>query len=284
MAVRYQAVLLAAGRGSRLGPEGADVPKSLLPIGPRSLTDENETSLLRRQVELLAACGVEQIVVVVGYQRQLMIGALKEWAPGVQVVVNPTPEIQTSGSLHSFQFAARAGLGILNGGKQTLLMDADIVYQRAVLQRLLDSDGTTLLVCPRFAGDAEEVLVYGTLERPRFLGKGLTEALVGGEECLGEATGIIKIAPDEHALARELIDWLLGDPDAPEESNAYRGFGPARRATEHEELSQWLMHLGRMRCVTFREELIFMEMDTAGEYTQLRESVYPALMRAESDA
>ena len=176
------------------------MPKSLLPIGPRSLTDKTETSLLRRQVELLAACGVEQIVVVVGYQRQLMIDALDEWAPDVQVVVNATPDMQTSGSLHSFQFAARAGLGILDGSKQTLLMDADIVYQRAALQRLLDSDGTTLLVCSRFAGDAEEVLVYGTLDRPRFLGKGLTEALVGGEECLGEATGIIKIAPDEHAL------------------------------------------------------------------------------------
>ena len=260
------------------------MPKSLLPIGPRSLTDKTETSLLRRQVELLAACGVEQIVVVVGYQRQLMIDALDEWAPDVRVVVNATPDMQTSGSLHSFQFAARAGLGILDGSKQTLLMDADIVYQRAALQRLLDSDGTTLLVCSRFAGDAEEVLVYGTLDRPRFLGKGLTEALVGGEECLGEATGIIKIAPDEHALTRELIDWLLGDPDAPKESNAYRGFGPARRATEHEELSQRLMDLGRMRCVTFREELIFMEVDTAGEYVRLRESVYPALLRAESEA
>ena len=83
IASRYQAVLLAAGRGSRLGPEGADMPKSLLPIGPRSLTDKTETSLLRRQVELLAACGVEQIVVVVGYQRQLMIDALDEWAPDV---------------------------------------------------------------------------------------------------------------------------------------------------------------------------------------------------------
>ncbi len=110
------------------------MPKSLLPIGPRSLTDKTETSLLRRQVELLAACGVEQIVVVVGYQRQLMIDALDEWAPDVQVVVNATPDMQTSGSLHSFQFAARAGLGILDGSKQTLLMDADIVYQRAALR------------------------------------------------------------------------------------------------------------------------------------------------------
>lgn len=284
MGQRFQAVILAAGRGSRLGDQGEDVPKSLLPIGPRSLTDETETSFLRRHVELLATCGVEQVVVVVGYQRQIMIDALREWGPDVQVVVNPTPDIQTSGSLHSFQFAARAGLGILDGSKQTLLMDADIVYQRSALQLLLDSDGTTSLLCRRFASDGEEVLVYGTLDRPRFLGKGLTRALVGDAECLGEATGIIKIAPDEHAMAREMIDWLLGDPDAPEGSNARNGFGPARRATEHEDLSQQLMHLGRMRCLTFGEELLFMEVDTPGEYNQLRESVYPALLRAEARA
>lgn len=38
-----------------------------------------------------------------------------------------------------------------------------------------------------------------------------------------------------------------------------------------------------MGCVAF-EDLIFMEVDTAGEYLQLRESVYPALMKAESEA
>src|SRR5689334_12631224 len=139
MSQGYQAVILAAGRGSRMGERGKLVPKALLPIGPRSLRDATETNFLRRQVELLHELGVGQIVVVVGSQRELVSKALSGFGVPVETVVNPTPDIGTSGSLHSFQFAIRAGLGVLDGRKQTLLLDADIVYHRDVLRRLLEA-------------------------------------------------------------------------------------------------------------------------------------------------
>jgi choline kinase len=278
-----QAVLLAAGRGSRLSAETGEVPKALLPIGRRSLADPTPTCFLRRQIEVLRDGGVDDVVVVVGYLRERLRAALAEWAPWVKSVVNPTPDIATSGSLHSFQFAARSGLGVLDGRRETLLLDADIVYHRDVLRRLLEApERSAMLVCDRTCRDDEEVLVYGTPERPRFLGKGLTAALVQGAPCVGEAVGIVKFAPADQALARETIDWLLGNPDAPPDSAAYKGFGPARRATEHEELTQRFMHYGRMTCVSFGAELPFMEVDTAEEYALLRKTFYPRLLEMEA--
>jgi len=189
----------------------------------------------------------------------------------------------SSGSLHSFQFAARSALGVLDGTKQTLLMDADIVYHRALLQRLLDApEQSSLLVSAAFRGDDEEVLVYGSPDRPRFLGKGLTPSLVADEGCLGEAVGIVKFAPADHALARESMDWMLGDPGAEPETGRYRGFGPARRATEHEELSQRFMRYRKLRCVLVGAELPFMECDDAREYRRLREQFYPDLLALEA--
>jgi choline kinase len=220
---------------------------------------------------------------VVGCLKEQIIDAVARWDVKVQLVVNPTPDIGTSGSLHSFQFAVRAGIGVLDGSKQTLLHDADIVYHRDALARLIDApEESALLVCDRYTDDSEEVLAYGTLERPRFLGKGLTPALVCGEPCLGEATGIVKFAPEDHALARETIDWMLGDPDAPEGSLRRRGYGPARAATEHEELTQRFMRYGRVRCVRFGEEIPFMECDDAREYRKVRESFYPRLLHLEA--
>ena len=61
MPAAYQAVILAAGRGSRLHEHTHDMPKALLPIGPRSLRDTTETNFLRRQVDLLHQGGVGQI-------------------------------------------------------------------------------------------------------------------------------------------------------------------------------------------------------------------------------
>ena len=286
MPAPYQAVILAAGRGSRLAEHTQLMPKALLPIGPRSRTDATETNFLRRQVELLHDFGVMQVVIVVGSLKEKIIDAVATWRLPVQpqLVVNPTPDIGTSGSLHSFQYAVRAGLGVLDGRMQTLLHDADIVYHRDALRRLLDAPAqSSLLACERHTGDNEEVRVYGSLDHPRFLGKALTPALVAGEPLLGEATGIVKFAPEDHALARETIDWLVGDPDAPEGTPRQRGYGPARCATEHEELTQRFMRYRRMRCVRFGEEIPFMECDDAKEYQKVRASFYPRLLDLETE-
>lgn len=275
-----QAVILAAGRGSRLAERTGEIPKALLPIGPRALDDPTETNFLRRQAELLRELGVEQVVVVVGYLREQVHAALQGWGEWVQTVVNPAVDITASGSLDSFHHAVRADLGLLDGSKQTLMLDGDIVYHEEVLRRLVEApEQTSMLVCSRSVDDDEEVLVYGTPEAPRFQGKGLTPALVGGAPCIGEAVGIVKYAPADHELARECMRWMLGDPAAPEGDLRRKGFGPARRATEHEELSGRLMQLGRMRCVVFGAELPFMEVDSAAEYAELCETFYPNLLR-----
>lgn len=279
-----QAVILAAGRGSRLGNRTGEIPKAMLPLGPRSTKDPTETCFLRRQIEVLKAAGVGQVVVVVGYLRDAILHGLEDWKLGVEVVVNPTPEIQTSGSLHSLQFAVNSPYGIMSGKEDTLFMDADIVYDRRVLTKLLDpkDSGSSLLVCGKIEQDSEEVLVHGTAERPRFLAKGLSEELCGGAPCLGEAVGIVKMAAADHALARKTIDWLLGDPRAPEGTPRFKGFGPARRATEHEELTQRFMHYGKMHAVLFGTELAFMEVDAEHEYEECTKNMYPRLIEEEA--
>lgn len=283
MSAPYEAVVLAAGRGSRLSEETDDRPKAILPIGRRSRDDATETNFLRRQVEQLYAAGVARVAVVVGYRRDQIAAEMERWPQKPHVVINPTPDIKISGSLHSFQFASRAGLGLLDGTHQTLLLDADIVYHRGVLQALLDApEQSALLISQQTLDDSEEVLAYGTAEAPRFLGKGLTPALVGGAPCLGEATGIVKFAPADHPLARAAMDWMLGDPAAPAGTLEHKGFGPAKRATEHEELTQRLMLLGRMRAVFFDSALPFMEVDSPEEYAALRDELYPALLDLEA--
>ncbi|MCA9658012.1 MAG: NTP transferase domain-containing protein [Myxococcales bacterium] len=276
-------MILAAGRGSRLGDLTKSTPKALLPLGPRSVADARETTFLERQCRLLSTAGVAKIVVVIGHDAERVAREVRAWELDVHLVRNPTPDMAISGSLHSFQFAARAGLGVLDGSHQTLLLDADIVYDRGALARLLDAPPVSAILVSRlYAEDAEEVRVYGDPDRPRFIGKGMTPVIIGGAPCLGEATGIVKYAPQDHGWARATMDWILGDPDAPAGSLARAGFGPARRGTEHEELAQCLMNLGRMRSVSFGAESIFMEVDTADEYRRMRERVYPRLLQLEA--
>src|SRR5829696_5779409 len=162
-------------------------------------------------------------------------------------------------------------------------MDGDIVYHREALKRLISAPTVSeLLVSETYRGGEESVLVYGTRDQPRFLGKALSAPLVADEPCLGEAVGIVRFAPQDHAAARATMDWMLGDPDAPQGTPRHRGFGPARRATEHEELSQRFMHYQKIQCVMLGNDLPFMECDDAADYAEIRNSFYPWLLNVEA--
>src|SRR6516165_8683375 len=59
-----RAVILAAGRGSRMGPFGEDRPKCLVELAGQSL--------IERQVAALRRGGVEEIGVVRGYRAEMI--------------------------------------------------------------------------------------------------------------------------------------------------------------------------------------------------------------------
>ena len=67
-----EAVILAAGRGSRLQSETDAVPKCLTEVGGRTL--------LEHQLELLYGAGIERICVVAGYQAQAVQDAVGDAA------------------------------------------------------------------------------------------------------------------------------------------------------------------------------------------------------------
>jgi choline kinase len=78
-------VILGAGQGKRLLPLTAEVPKALLDIGGRSL--------IRRQIDAFAACGLREFVVITGYGVGAMEAALGHIASedglDIRTVFNP---------------------------------------------------------------------------------------------------------------------------------------------------------------------------------------------------
>lgn len=119
-----KAIILAAGRGYRLGLAGEERPKVLLQFGGRSL--------LQRHFEILDHCGVDEVAVVVGYRADAIrdeIAALGR-ARQVSVIENPR---YAEGSVLSLWSAA----SVLTGGGPVLLMDGDVLYDWRLLDRLV---------------------------------------------------------------------------------------------------------------------------------------------------
>ena len=134
-----RAVILAAGPGVRLGHDTVETPRCLLRIG--------KVTLVERQVRLLGLAGVtpDAIAVVAG-------DASTGWTPeahrflrelGLRVVVNSRPEERGSaGSL-------LLGLADLRGLGDVLVLDGDLVFEREVLDALLDAQATDVFAVKR---------------------------------------------------------------------------------------------------------------------------------------
>jgi choline kinase len=167
-------MVLAAGAGRRLGPETADLPKTLLPV-------RGQDTILDIALANFAAAGLEEAVVVTGYAFERIeerVPALQErHGLGLQTVYNPKAlEWNNAYSL----WCAREHFA-----RGVLLANGDTVHPPSVERTLLDArDGHELLIAvddSKPLGD-EEMKVHvsdaGLLER---INKALDPASAHGE-------------------------------------------------------------------------------------------------------
>jgi phosphoenolpyruvate phosphomutase len=125
------AVILAAGASQGLLPLTESVPKPML--------DVKGKSILERQIEVLNACGVKDIAVVRGYQKD----AIK--IPNVRYYDND--EYATTNEATS----------LLRAGKELhgpfLFLYGDILFERGHLEKLLKSPGDVSILVDRSFAD-----------------------------------------------------------------------------------------------------------------------------------
>lgn len=114
-----RAIILAAGAGRRLG---LDLPKSMIEVAGRSI--------LLRQIDAFASAGVDDFVVVVGYQRERIVEHLAH-VPGRLTFVHNERFAETN-TVYSLYLARRC----IPGG--FFYANADVVFDARLVRRLTD--------------------------------------------------------------------------------------------------------------------------------------------------
>ncbi|MBL7068246.1 MAG: phosphocholine cytidylyltransferase family protein [Candidatus Omnitrophica bacterium] len=110
-----KAIILAAGRGSRLSKFTQDKPKCLNSIGRKSI--------LERQIETLKSSGVDEIVAVSGYRAQMLEGY------GIRTVHNP--EWEKTNMVKSLLCAGN------EFNEPVIVSYSDIIYDRDIVSNLV---------------------------------------------------------------------------------------------------------------------------------------------------
>jgi choline kinase len=195
-----QAIMLAAGVGSRLfGDTDTQPPKSLIKFDGKTL--------LRRHIEVLHDLGVDGLTLVLGYRKDEILAEADQvqqdiGADGfVDHVVNPDYRLGTVVSMHTAKF-------VLSGGSEVLMMDADVLYTRALIERLLNSPHADCLLVDQDLEPGDEpvkvCIENGTIVN---FGKLLPRAY----EIMGEWPGFMKLSP---RMASRMVEACAAIIDA----------------------------------------------------------------------
>ena len=185
-----RAVVLAAGRGTRLRAVTGDRPKCLARVG--------DATLLARQLQALKRCGVDRIAVVAGYGTAEV---RRECDPEIEVVVNTRYE--ATNSLYSLWLAR----DLLTDG--FVVLNCDVLFHDQLLSDLLTTRDEDALLMAAARGQQytdEEMKVRVRAGCVADIAKTLTP-----EETDGENVGIAKFGAAGAALLVEELSRAVAD-------------------------------------------------------------------------
>ena len=122
-----KAIVLAAGVGDRLRPFTDRLPKCLVPV--------NGVPILVNTLSHLADSGVEEAVIVVGYLKEKIFDRVGGRFQGMKITYVESERYATTNNIYSL-WLAREHLN-----DDVLLIEADVFFEREVIDRLLRAGG-----------------------------------------------------------------------------------------------------------------------------------------------
>ena len=180
-----KAIILSAGRGSRLLPLTTDLPKCLLPIGM--------TTVLGMQIDVLQHLGVTDVNVVTGFNEAMVVESLARHDNAANVTPIFNPFYQVADNLASC-WMARDFMD-----DDFLLINGDTLFTHELLAKVLEAPAQPISVTidkkDHYDGDDMKVSLEGT--RLTAIGKTLNSNEINGESIgmlrfMGEGVSIFK--------------------------------------------------------------------------------------------
>lgn len=122
---KYTAVVCAAGQGTRLSQFTRDVPKPLVQVGGKSV--------LAHMLDNFSACGLTDVVIVVGYKGEMIERELgnRHGECAISYIYNKDFEI--TDNLYSVYLAKEK---VKNG---MIFFNADIIFNKNILNKLINN-------------------------------------------------------------------------------------------------------------------------------------------------
>ena len=187
-------VILAAGMAKRLRPLTDERPKCLLKVGQRTL--------LQRTVDAIVAAGVDELVIVTGYRKNMIVDFLKTNYPTLIIHFIDNPDFAHNNNIFSLWLTRP-----YTEGKDFLLLDSDILFDPTIIPAIIRQEGSVLALNRHELGEEEIKVIVDSEGYVKEISK-----VCSIQEAIGESVGIEKMTADySKALFRELQHMIVDE-------------------------------------------------------------------------
>ncbi len=188
-----KAIILAAGKGSRLETYAQNMPKCLVSIGTKKLLDY--------QLQSLASMGITDITMVVGYKKEKIEQHIEQY-PNLNFTLLENSDYAVTNTAYSLWLS-----------KETLtddfvFMNADVLFHPEVLRRIMQSPQNNVLAVERKPVGQEEVKVILDGSRIKSIGKDIPIA-----DSYGEFIGVGRCSKKTATLFSQALDQVVACND-----------------------------------------------------------------------
>lgn len=182
-----KAIVLAAGRGSRLGKYTEEKPKSMLELGGKTL--------MQRNLENLQSAGFSEVIIVVGYHHEILEEFVTQHFPAgfYKFIMNPD---YTRGSGSSLICAASEMTGDL------VIVESDLLYDGEVVKRMVSPKLQQAMCLGYFNHNRREVKLY---LRNGYIAKAQW-GLPTDEEATGDWVGFTRLSSESSSMLKKLCE------------------------------------------------------------------------------
>ena len=229
----------------RLRPLTDTRPKCLLQVGQRTL--------LQRIVDALVQAGISELVVVTGYRGEMIRHFLTAHYPQLAIHFIDNVDYAHNNNIFSLWMTRP-----YTDGRDFLLMDSDILFDPAIVGRMVAEPATALALNRHECGEEEIKVIVDGAGQVVELSKTCSI-----RDAVGESVGIEKIAADySAALFRELEQMIDGE---------------GLIDIFYERAFERLIPQGHLFHVVDTTDMFSIELDTVDDFQRAKELIPAAL-------
>jgi Predicted sugar nucleotidyltransferases len=240
-----KAVILAAGQGTRIRSVHGEHPKCLIEV--------DETTILDHQLEALSMAGINEVGIVVGYEKEQIIAHLRSEDRGYNQTIHfiENPAFAITNNIYSLWLASD-----WLRGDSFMVLNADVIFNSGILNSAVQPDASiSMIVDPLWRDETMKVIIEG--DRVTRMSKKISR-----EEFSGTYVGIT-------AFSKSIQDRFL---------QKLNGLVAAERVNDFfniavQELADEGVHVG----YTSTDGLAWAEIDDPLDLAFAQQSVFPNL-------